>query len=271
MTQSPLGSALEQPLDRLRRVRAVPHLVVGAPFEPAGELDVGVALDRAAEERLRGLARAARPHLVVGQEVGPLRLAEHDDRARLRDGELLPRDRLARLAEDVRVLEPDVRQEDDRRVEDVRRVEPAAEAGFDRGRVDALRRELGQRRRRQRLELRRADALGGARTRPTARSKPSASVSSRSSQPDTCGDVYAPTRSPSPRSSAAIVRVAVDFPFVPTTCTERNARSGWPSSSSSARIRSSPNSSGHGESDAIQAVCGPITGNVDDSRMHAYR
>ena len=110
-----------------------------------------------------------------------------------------------------------------------------------------------------------------ARTRPTARSKPSASVSSRSSQPDTCGDVYAPTRSPSPRSSAAIVRVAVDFPFVPTTWTDRNARSGWPSSSSSARIRSSPNSSGHGESDAIQAVCGPITGNVDDSRMHAYR
>ena len=58
-----------------------------------------------------------------------------------------------------------------------------------------------------------------ARTRPTARSKPSASVSSRSSQPETCGDVYAPTRKPSVRSSAAIVRVAVDFPFVPTTCT----------------------------------------------------
>ena len=124
------------------------------------------------------------------------------------------------------MLEPDVRQENDRRVEDVRRVEPAAQPGLDRGDVDSLRGELGQRRCRQRLELRRAERSAAARTRPTARSKPSTSVSSRSSQPETCGDVYAPTRKPFLRNSSAIVRVAVDFPFVPTTCTRGNARSG---------------------------------------------
>src|SRR5882672_11378319 len=51
-----------------------------------------------------------------------------------------------------------------------------------------------------------------------------------------------------------MVRVAVDLPFVPTTCTEGNARSGLPSSSSSARMFSSPNSSGHGLRLATQAV-----------------
>ena len=55
------------------------------------------------------------------------------------------------------------------------------------------------------------------RTRATARSNPAASVSSRSCQPDTCGEVYAPTRSPSARRSAAVSRVVVDLPFVPTT------------------------------------------------------
>ena len=58
--------------------------------------------------------------------------------------------------------------------------------------------ELGERRRGQRLELRRAERLG---RRPHARDRAlearRASVSSRSCQPATCGEVYAPTRSPS--------------------------------------------------------------------------
>src|SRR5215211_1615196 len=49
-------------------------------------------------------------------------------------------------------------------------------------------------------------------------------------------------------------RVVVDLPFVPTTCTAGNASWGSPSSASSACIRSSPNSSGHGESPATQSV-----------------
>ena len=43
-------------------------------------------------------------------------------------------------------------------------------------------------------------------------------------------------------------RVVVDLPFVPTTWIDGYASCGSPSSASSARIRSSPNSSGHGES-----------------------
>ena len=138
---------------------------------------------------------------------------------------------------------------------DVRRVEPPAEPRFDDGGVDAALGELRERRRRQRLELRRADRLGrGAnRARPRARTT-RGSVSSRSCQPLTCGDVYAPTPSPSARSSAAIVRVAVDLPFVPTTCTDGNARCGLPSASRSARILPRPNSSGHGDSDATHSV-----------------
>ena len=73
-----------------------------------------------------------RPHFLLGQELGPFGLAEHDDCVGACDGELLARDCLARLAEHLRVLEPHVCQVNDRRVEDVRRVEPAAEAGLDR-------------------------------------------------------------------------------------------------------------------------------------------
>ena len=169
------------------------------------------------------------------------------------------------------MLEPDVRQVDDRRVEDVRRVEPAAEPGLDRGDVDALGGELGERGSRQRLELRRPQPLG---RRPDAAD----------------GTLEALGVGVEPLLPARDVRrrVRADTqPFLPQQRGDRprgrrlavgadnvdggNARSGWPSSSSSARIRSRPNSSGHGESDSIQAVCGPITGNVDDSCMHAYR
>ena len=98
-----------------------------------------------------------------------------------------------------------------------------------------------------------SDSAAG-RMRATARSNVCGSVSRRSCQPLTCGEVYTPTSRPSARNSAAIVRAAVDLPFVPTTCTDGNARCGLPSASRSARIRPSPNSSGHGDSDATHSV-----------------
>ena len=64
----------------------------------------------------------------------------------------------------------------------------------------------------------------GSRTRATARSKVAESQSSRSCQPATCGEVYAPARRPSARRSSAIVRTAVDLPFVPTTWIDGKAR-----------------------------------------------
>ena len=116
------------------------------------------------------------------------------------------------------MLEPDVRQQDDARVEHVRRVEATAETGLDRRNLDTASGEVGESSRRQQLELRRVREPRPRRGRaPTAASKPAGSVSSRSHQPATCGDVYAPVRRPSAARSAAIVRVAVDFPFVPTT------------------------------------------------------
>src|SRR2546423_9083278 len=54
---------------------------------------------------------------------------------------------------------------------------------------------------------------------------------------------------------AAIVRVAVDLPFVPTTCTARNERCGFPSRASSASMRPRPKpSAGHGLNPATQSV-----------------
>src|SRR5258706_15251138 len=58
---------------------------------------------------------------------------------------------------------------------------------------------------------------------------------------------------PSASSVSSIVRVVVDFPFVPTTCTDAKASCGSPSSASRARIRSRPKPSvGQGESDSSQ-------------------
>jgi hypothetical protein len=42
----------------------------------------------------------------------------------------------------------------------------------------------------------------------------------RSLQPRMCGDRYAPTARPDCASNSSIVRVTVDFPFVPTTWIE---------------------------------------------------
>ena len=52
------------------------------------------------------------------------------------NSELLRRDRLDRVAEDVGVLEPDVREQDDARAQHVRGVVPPAEARFDDRDVD---------------------------------------------------------------------------------------------------------------------------------------
>ena len=71
-----------------------------------------------------------------------LLVREDGNRSVLDDRELLGRDLLARLAEHVGVLEPDVREQDDVRAQDVRRVEAAAEACLDDGGVDLARREL---------------------------------------------------------------------------------------------------------------------------------
>src|SRR5471032_176719 len=60
---------------------------------------------------------------------------------------------------------------------------------------------------------------------------------------------------PASVSSASVIRVVVDLPFVPTTCTAGYASCGSLSSASRARIRSSPKpSAGHGLSEAIQSV-----------------
>src|SRR4051812_26362949 len=54
-------------------------------------------------------------------------------------------------------------------------------------------------------------------------------------------------------------RAAVDFPFVPTTCTDSNERSGFPSRASSSRIRSVPKpSAGHGLSNSSQLTADGI-------------
>ena len=77
---------------------------------------------------------------VLAREPLPLRVAEHDGRSRLHDRELLGGDRLARVAEDVHVVERDVREHDDARPQDVRRVVAAAEPRLDDGDVDVARR-----------------------------------------------------------------------------------------------------------------------------------
>src|SRR5205807_6793515 len=64
------GQALEQPGNRLGRVRAVPD-VLAAALQPARERDLDLGPDRAAEEGLRRLAGAAEPDLVLRHEVSP--------------------------------------------------------------------------------------------------------------------------------------------------------------------------------------------------------
>ena len=76
------------------------------------------------------------------------------------NSKLLDRNLLDRVAEHVGVLEPDVREQDDARADDVRCVVPAAEPGLDDRDVDACLGERVEGGGGDRLELRRADALG---------------------------------------------------------------------------------------------------------------
>src|SRR4051812_4973865 len=48
------------------------------------------------------------------------------------------------------------------------------------------------------------------------------------------------------------------LPFVPTTCTAGKRRCGSPSAARSARMRPSPNSSGHGDRPSSQAISSAV-------------
>ena len=158
------GRASREPGDAVGVVRAVPHLVP-APLEPSRQRDLDLAVD--GRPRNASAASRAPPRTTFG----PARCANSSSGSTA----IVPSWTTASfsaaissrvLAEHVGVLEPDVRQQDDVRAEDVRRVEPAAEARLDDRDVDLARRELGERRRADRLELRRLLRL---RLRPDAR------------------------------------------------------------------------------------------------------
>ena len=106
--------------------------------------------------------RASDHHARAGREELAVRVVRHDNYScRMRNCKLLLRDLLDRVAEHLRVLEGDVRQQDDRRVDDVRRVEASAQPRLDDRHVHAGLGELGERGRGQRLELGRAELLRG--------------------------------------------------------------------------------------------------------------
>ena len=173
-----------------------------------------------ADERLRRLpgatvddrpTRDERRQCVVRQD--------HYGFVRMDNSELLRRDRLDRLAEDVGVLQPDVRQQNDAGAQDVRRVVAPPEPGLDDRNVDLGVGERGERGSGDRLELCRPHSSAAGRTRRSAaESRPRCPPSRmRSAHERTWGETVAPTPSPSARSSCSIVTVAVDLPFVPTT------------------------------------------------------
>ena len=130
-----------------------------------------------------------------------------------------------------RVLERDVRQHDHARLEHVRRIEPAAEPCLDHGDVDLL----GTGTRQPRPSAPRTASPRRERAHARERRSRSASVDHRirSDQPRTCGEMYAPTRSPAACRSAADHprrrRLAVRADDVD----RREPRCGSPSSASS--------------------------------------
>ena len=135
------------------------------------------------------------------------------------NSELLRRDLLDRLAENVRVLEPDARQQHDLRAQHVRRVVPPAETRLDDRDVDLAAANAVSAAAVIVSNWVAATSSAAGRTRASAssRSAERPPIRMRSSHERTCGDTVDPTERPSPSSNCSIVTVAVDFPFVPTT------------------------------------------------------
>ena len=175
---------------------------------------------------------------------------------RLDDARLLAGDRRQRVAEVLLMIESDRRDRRDHRQQHVRRVEPAAEADFADGDVDrAARRNSSkatavvtsknvgcacsvsardQVRRRRRARRRR-------RRRARARSTGWPSMTKRSARSTRCGEVYRADRWPAARSAASTIAVDRSLAVGAGDVDGRNARSGWPSASTSARMLSRPN------------------------------
>src|SRR4029453_1412790 len=223
-------------------VRAVPQLAAAA-LEPAGELNNRLAVNRAAEKRPSCFEcsscddfRALRYQMVVSV------VRSDNYPGRMRNCQLLARDLFRRLAEYVCVLKRHVGEQDDGSIDNVGGVEPSPEPGLDDRGIDLTVREFGEGRRRQRFELRGAELFRGptyssdrllevglgavdpdALRPPTdvrrgvgARSPPLPRQESGGA-PRACRQGLGPPPPPPACKRAAIVRVAVDLPFVPTT------------------------------------------------------
>src|SRR5215207_7217435 len=250
---APRGEARQRPVHAVRVVRTVPDLKVGATLEPAWQLDVHLPGGTRPKEGTCGFPRAPEQHLRAGDEVGELGVGQNDDRVVAGDGELLAGDLFSGFAEHFYVIQPDVREQDDAGVDHVCRVMASAANSANAAAVSTS-------------NCVAPAAAAAFRTRPIARSKSASSPPARirSLQPRTCGERYAPTFRPAAARCASIVLVAVDLPLVPTTWIEGYFSSGWPSVSSSIRMRPRPNSSGHGSSDATQSA-------PDGIALHAAR
>ena len=169
-------------LEPARAARPRPRASIGWPRNAS-------AASRAPPTTGSACSATRRAPLVVGQD---------DRRAGLDDGELLARDLLARVAEDVGVLET-------RRSSARRRARRATFVASSRPPRPASTTATSTPRSAKSASAAAVSASNcvappprpPARTRATARSNDSGSVSRRSCQPLTCGDVYAPTSSPS--------------------------------------------------------------------------
>ena len=145
---------LVRPQQRQRIFRAA--VGEGLPVHAVGQRHDGGCV------RLRERDAPLRADLVQdGAHLRRLRIAD-GARAGLEDARLLARDLLERIAEDLRVVEADVRDDGARRRgNDVRRVEPAAEADLQHHDVAPPPPEPQHGRRRHELKLRRRVVHGG--------------------------------------------------------------------------------------------------------------
>ena len=197
--------------------------------------------DLVADERLGGLACAAVDDLASGHEVRVRVVRQDDDRVRRRDGELLRRDRVERVAQHVRVVEADVREEDDPvRSTFVASWRPPRPASTTATSTSARRTRPAPPRSRSRTASRRRPRQRSGHGRPPPRNPPRrrSPGCARSSRRRAATASSRPEASES--RSCSIVTVAVDLPFVPTTWIAGYASCGSPSAARSDRMRSSP-------------------------------